>query len=186
MPRLITLLSGLLLLLWPPLVWLSISHPPLRGLLLPLALLFVLRWLALRRRKGALASAGKWLAAAAALLCLVSSLLQNERLLLWYPVAVNAILLLLFAASLFSRMPLVERLARVREPDLPPYAVVYTRRVTQVWCGFFIFNGSVALFTCLADSVYWWTLWNGVISYLLIGLLMACEWCIRQRMRAAR
>jgi uncharacterized membrane protein len=80
-------------------------------------------------------------------------------------------------------MPLVERLARLREPDLPPRAIRWTRRVTQIWCLFFIFNGSVALVTCLINNLLWWTWWNGLVSYLLMGLLMASEWLLRQRMR---
>jgi len=116
-------------------------------------------------------------------LCLASLLLRSQHLLLWYPLVVNASMLLLFGASLWSPMPLVERLARLREPDLPPRAVRYTRRVTQVWCGFFIFNGSVALLTCLLNDVTLWTLWNGCISYLLMGTLMGGEWLLRQRIR---
>ncbi|QGU88075.1 hypothetical protein [Erwinia sorbitola] len=180
------ILTGLLLVLWPFLVWFSLTHPQYRWLLPLMALLFVLRWLGLRHQVGAFAAAGKWLAVAGAGLCAASMLLRDHHLLLWYPVAVNAILLLLFASSLFSAMPLVERLARLREAELPPRAVAYTRRVTQVWCLFFLFNGGVALVTCLQNTLLWWTWWNGLISYLLIGLLMAGEWCVRQRIRASR
>ena len=79
-------------------------------------------------------------------------------------------------------MPLVERLARLRDPNLPPSGVRYTRVVTRVWCGFFIFNGSVALFTVLRGDMHLWTLWNGMIAYILMGTLMAGEWLVRQRM----
>ena len=58
----------------------------------------------------------------------------------------------------------------------------YTRRVTQIWCAFFIFNGSVALFTALHGDMAMWTAWNGMIAYLLMGLLMGSEWLIRRRM----
>ncbi len=109
--------------------------------------------------------------------------MRSQHLLLWYPVVVNLAMLLLFAASLWRAMPLVERLARLREPNLPPQAVRYTRRVTQVWCLFFIFNGGMALATCLIGNLHLWTLWNGGISYLLIGMLMGGEWLVRQRMR---
>lgn len=185
MKTLMRLLTGLLLVLWPLMVWYSLTHPQAHWLLPLLVLLFVLRWLALRQQSGAFAAAGKWLAVAGAALCAASLLLRDHHLLMWYPVAVNAILLLLFFGSLFSPMPLVERLARLREADLPPRAVAYTRRVTQVWCLFFILNGGVALATCLLNSLYWWTLWNGLISYLMIGLLMLGEWLLRQRMRRA-
>lgn len=78
-------------------------------------------------------------------------------------------------------MPMVERLARIREPQLSPAGVRYTRKVTKVWCGFFICNGAVALFTVLYVDLRLWTLWNGMLSYILMGTLMAGEWLVRQR-----
>ena len=65
---------------------------------------------------------------------------NNSGGLRFYPVAVNFTLLAIFGVSLLQGMPVVERLARLREPDLPPAAVLYTRRVTIVWCIFFIFR----------------------------------------------
>lgn len=57
----------------------------------------------------------------------------------------------------------------------------YTRRVTQIWCLFFIVNGSIALLTALYGDMALWTAWNGMIAYLLIGALMAGEWLVRRR-----
>ncbi|WP_245550190.1 hypothetical protein [Vreelandella jeotgali] len=37
-----------------------------------------------------------------------------------YPVAINAVMLTLFTTSLWQGPPIIERLARLREPDLPP------------------------------------------------------------------
>ncbi len=62
---------------------------------------------------------------------------NSESLLLFYPVLVNAVLLAAFAWSLFFPPPVIERLARLSEDDLPPSAIVYTRRVTYAWCFFF-------------------------------------------------
>ena len=177
------LLNGLALLAWPFLVWLAIVHPQWRGVIALLALLFALRIWSLRRAQGAMGRVMLLLALIGSALCLASLLLRTQHLLMWYPVAVNALLLLLFGSSLWTAMPLVERLARLREPDLPARAVRYTRRVTQVWCGFFSVNGSVALATCLINDVQLWTLWNGGISYLLMGMLMGGEWLLRQRIR---
>ncbi len=70
-----------------------------------------------------------------------------------------------------------------REGDLSPAAVRYTRRVTQVWCGFFIVNGGVSLWTCLHGNVHLWTLWNGMLSYVLMAALFAGEWVVRQRVK---
>ena len=58
----------------------------------------------------------------------------------WYPVAVNALMLAVFSGSLFAKQTVIERLARLQHPDLPPEGVLHTRRVTQIWCTFFIFN----------------------------------------------
>lgn len=91
-------------------------------------------------------------------------------------------MLAVFGGSLWSSMPIVERTARLREPVLPERAVRYTRRVTQIWCAFFILNGGVALFTALYGDMSLWTAWNGMISYLLMGTLMAGEWLTRQQM----
>lgn len=97
-----------------------------------------------------------------------------------YPVMVNASLLVLFGLSLFHPPTMVEKLARLQEPDLPPEGVRYTRRVTWVWCGFFIVNGSISLWTTLYGTDEQWALYNGLIAYGLIGALMAGEWCVRQ------
>lgn len=79
--------------------------------------------------------------------------------------------------------PIIERLARLAEPELPPQAVVYTRKVTQVWCVFFAVNGAISLATCLYGNMHLWVLYNGGLSYLLIGSLMGLEWIIRKRVQ---
>ena len=40
----------------------------------------------------------------------------------WYPVAVNALMLAVFGGSLFAKQTVIERLARLQHPDLPPEA----------------------------------------------------------------
>ncbi|WP_417360357.1 MULTISPECIES: hypothetical protein [Gammaproteobacteria] len=160
-------------------------------LLYPLVMALGLRWLepiwlallalgllALRWR---VASGAErvWLPLAA--LALGFSALSNSALgLKLYPVMVNLGLLLSFGATLWRGPSMIERLARLKEPDLPPSGVAYTRKVTWVWCGFFLANGAMALFTALLGSQQLWTLYNGVISYCLIGGLFAGEWCFRQ------
>ena len=59
----------------------------------------------------------------------------------------------------------------------------YTRTVTKVWLGFFVFNGAVALATALWASDAVWALYNGLIAYCLIGILGGAEWLVRRRVR---
>ena len=105
---------------------------------------------------------------------------SNELLTLrFYPVIVNAAMLSIFSASLLSPQSLIERLARIQHPDLPPEGVIYTRRVTQLWCAFFIVNGGIALTTALWSSFEVWSLYNGLIAYVLMGILLAGEYIVR-------
>jgi len=96
-----------------------------------------------------------------------------------YPVVVNALLLGAFGLSLIVGPPVVERMARLRHPDLPPQGVRYTRKVTIVWCLFFAANGSIAAALAFWGNWGWWTLYNGIISYVLMAALMLGEWCVR-------
>lgn len=120
---------------------------------------------------------------AAALLALAALLWRgNDPIwVLCYPVFMNALMLGLFAASLWNPPSAVERLARLRHPDLPPESVAYTRQVTRIWCGFFTANGGIAAWTAFAASREAWVLYNGLIAYLLMGALFAGEWLYRRR-----
>ncbi|HDG7845219.1 COG4648 family protein [Klebsiella quasipneumoniae] len=177
----VPLLTGILLLAWPFIIWFGLAHNSLQGLLPLMALMLFLRFRQTRRRAGALSVVTQIVAVAGMTLCIASYLLKTHQLLLFYPVVVNSVMLAVFGGSLWSTMPIIERLARLRETDLPERAVRYTRRVTQIWCAFFIINGGIALFTALYGDLSLWTAWNGMISYLLMGTLMAGEWLVRQR-----
>lgn len=98
-----------------------------------------------------------------------------------YPVCVNGLMLMLFGASLLRPPSMVERMARLWDPNLPDSAIGYTRRVTQLWCVFFALNGSVALVTAVAADLDVWALYNGVVSYVFMGLLFAGEYLVRRR-----
>jgi uncharacterized membrane protein len=114
---------------------------------------------------------------------------DSELLLRFYPSLVNLGLLVAFGATLARGPSMVEKFARLAEPDLPASGVRYTRRVTQLWCGFFVLNGAFSAYTALAWSRASWSLYNGVIAYGLIGALLAGEYVWRRVVvlpRAAR
>jgi len=101
----------------------------------------------------------------------------------FYPVLMNVLLLALFGASLLNPPSMVERIARLAEPDLPPEGQYYTHKVTVLWCAFFILNGVLSLATVLSGDEGLWLLYNGFISYILMGLLFAGEYLIRRRLK---
>lgn len=179
---LLKLATGAIVLAWPLLVGFGLAHNGLHWLLPLMALLLLIRLFQVRKQAGPMRGVLQAVALAGISLCAASALLKAHQLLLFYPVVVNAVMLAVFGGSLWSAMPLVERLARLREPNLPPAGIRYTRQVTRIWCLFFIVNGSIALFTALHGDMKLWTAWNGVIAYLLMGTLMAAEWLVRRRL----
>ena len=176
-------LQALLWLAYPLLIYFGLECFEPRYVALLLALTLLLR----RRRDAARLLAGLTRVDRAVLVALlalagITALTNSEMLLRLYPAAINLGLLLLFGVSLRSPPSMAERFARLSDPDLPPAGVRYTRRVTQLWCAFFVVNGSVAAFTALLASRATWALYNGLIAYLLIGALFAGEWLIRCRL----
>ena len=173
-----TFLLGVLTVAYPALVYYGASHFQARWLALLLVALALARALATRERY--------WLLAAFAALALAGlSALSNQLLpLKLYPVLVNSVLLVVFAASLRWPPSVIEKLARLSTPNLPDAAVAYTRRVTQVWCGFFILNGTIALITALYASAATWALYNGLIAYVLMACLFAVEYWVRKKVQA--
>ncbi len=101
-----------------------------------------------------------------------------------YPVFMSVTMLVAFAITLVRPPSMIERFARIVEPDLDERGVRYTRKVTYVWVGFFALNGLIALWTVQQGDLFYWGLYNGLVSYLLAGILFAVEFVVRQRVRA--
>ncbi|MBI2380637.1 MAG: hypothetical protein HYV16_07780 [Gammaproteobacteria bacterium] len=187
MRRALNLLLALLTLAYPAAVYFGLEHLRPRELGLMVCLLLAAR-LALglkgrgRELRG-LVGPATVLFTGLGSLSLGVWLTDNELLLRLYPALVNAGSLLVFALSLWRPPSLIERLARLTEPNLPPEGVAYTRRVTLAWCFFLAGNGLIAAWTALFASREAWALYNGAIAYGLMGLMLGGEWLIRRRVR---
>jgi len=174
------LLAAVLLvvsLAYPVVVYLALGHVSPRWIALLLVVLALARAWVTRE--------SFWLGAAALATVLAVASLLGDR---WgplklYPALVNLVMFGLFAMSLWRGPTVVERLARLRETNFPPAAIAYTRRVTQVWCGFFVVNGLIAVATALWASAAAWALYNGLLSYVAVGVLTGGEWLVRRRVR---
>ncbi|MDP8100213.1 hypothetical protein [Phocoenobacter atlanticus] len=116
-----------------------------------------------------------------AILLIIVGLTRSIETMYFYPILISGLMLVIFGGSLFSKQSIIERFARLKTPDLPQVAILYTRKVTQVWCGFFIINIAITLFFIWQKNETLWAIYTGVISYLLMGILMIGEWLIRQK-----
>lgn len=172
---LLQVLTALALIAYPVAVYLGLNYLPAGTIALVLCLLLVVR-LMLQKQKvktlvlpllvGISLTAGSFVA-------------KRSDWLLYYPVVMNLTMLALFSYSLYQGPSMIERLARLKEPDLPDEAIGYLKKVTLIWCGLFILNGSMAAYTAAFTSLATWTLYNGLIAYVLMGLLLGGEWLYR-------
>ncbi len=115
--------------------------------------------------------------------------LDNAVVLKFYPVLVNAGLLVFFGATLLRGPSLVFRLATLSDKRILHvadrfYVERYCNRVTLAWCAFFVCNGLVALWTVLLADERIWTLYNGLVAYVLIGIFFMLEYGIRKSKQA--
>ena len=104
-------------------------------------------------------------------------LIFNDPLYLkFYPVMMSVLVFSIFTMSLITPPSVIEIFARMhfKEQELPAHVVKYTRNLTKIWCVFFVLNGLVALYT-VKQSIEIWTLYNGLISYILMGVLFTGE-----------
>ncbi len=139
-----------------------------------------------RRGMDTLGPATIWISAGGIVLAGAGLLRGSAEAMLYYPTLVNLVLLIVFVHSLIYPPAVITRLARIREPDLPPAGVRYTRNVTVVWSVFFLLNGSASIFTAIWTTAETWTLYNGFIAYVLIGALFGGEWLVRARVMKDR
>lgn len=114
-------------------------------------------------------------------LCLVLLLFifQNELFLKAYPVLTNSLLALTFLLSLKST-PAIEHFARKMNVKMTKDKRAYCRKATLAWGVFLSINALISFATVFA-SIEVWTLYNGFISYILIGLMAASEFVARKR-----
>jgi uncharacterized membrane protein len=175
----------LLLPAYPLLVWIALAHWPVRAVALLALGVAALRFAAAREALAAAAEARGPLVAVV-VLCVAAAVTDWRPLLLAVPVVMSGFMAFLFGRSLYT-VPLVERFATPAHPELMGELAGYCRRVTQVWFGFLLANAALSLALALFAPLAMWALYTGLICYVLMGLLFAGEWIVRQgRLRAAR
>ena len=101
------------------------------------------------------------------------------ELLKLYPVLANFFIFMIFFVSLFKNETIIQKIARKCEKkELDNFTKKYTRNLTVVWTVFLGINVFLAIITAfMSDKI--WMIYNGFISYFLIGLIFIVEYIIR-------
>lgn len=177
MARLIKLLLTLFIVLYPICVYVGLQFFELRYLGLLLLVVVAGRFINQKSKTSFPALAMAIFGGMIALAVLIS---DQEIFLRIYPVCMSLVMLVLFGYSVINPPSIIENFARIRVAGpLPDYVIRYTRNVTLLWCGFFVLNAAVASYTVFASREIW-TLYNGLISYLLMGGLFIGELLYRK------
>jgi len=97
------------------------------------------------------------------------------------PVFIQLMLMYFFGRTLLNDQgpPFIERFVRLEFPEFPPGISEYCRQLTILWTCFFAFNVIMSSGLAFWANDWWWTLYNGLIIYLLIGGLMIGEYIYR-------
>jgi uncharacterized membrane protein len=163
-------------LLYPLIVYAALRTQQVRAVALFLGALLALRLLdAARRRDRQAASVVAAPVVAVGGVVALAGILNDGRLFLFVPVLVNLTLLVTFARTLGRGPSMIEALARLQYGTLAPGAEAYCRRVTVVWCAFFAANIAIISTLALTDRLSAWTLYTGLLAYVLMGVLFTVE-----------
>jgi uncharacterized membrane protein len=95
------------------------------------------------------------------------------------PFVVSLTFIAMFAFSL-SGTPLIERFARLQEPELSPAKITYCRNLTKFWVGVLAANSGLLLFASLCQSEALWAILVGPVSYGMLGMVFAIEYPLRK------
>ncbi|MEE9609268.1 MAG: hypothetical protein V3U03_16130 [Myxococcota bacterium] len=170
-----------LVLAYPALVYLALGVTSPRLVALGVLVLVVARGVIASRGRRVESAVGVRLplfVAGAAML--VTAAWNDPLALLATPALISFALLIVFAGSLGRRECIVESFARAQRRALSDHEIRYCRRVTVVWCAFFLLNGALALGLAVAATRTQWALYTGAVAYLLMGSLYAAEFVYRQ------
>ncbi len=176
----LTFLILILVLCYPFAIYFGVQYISPRYLALLIAIIFILRFMLLKASSAKKVGKIPFLIVGIGLvICILGVCLNSLWMMKLYPILISMLMLGVFGFSLLYPPTVIERLARITEPELPEEAIAYTRKVTIVWCLFFLFNISISLWTMLFASTKVWAFYNGFLFYILMGTLFGVEFIIR-------
>ena len=97
----------------------------------------------------------------------------------FYPTIINVAFLAFFALSLKGEA-IITKIAKMQNPALDTNGVLYTRKLTKIWCALFAFNALVGFALAFMENKIYWSVFCGIVAYCLVGALFAVELLYRR------
>jgi uncharacterized membrane protein len=100
-------------------------------------------------------------------------------MLLFYPVVASISIACVFFVSLKDKQPLLEKIAERMGEVINKHAQHYLYWLTFIWGILLVINGVIAAYTTFYLTLKQWALYNGFISYILLGSFFMIELIFR-------
>ncbi len=182
---LLTIVNAVLAVVYPVAIWWSLTHYSTRvvglvalGVVVPAMLLRAV-WPGGKKARREDVVAALRVPLVVMSLLLLGVVTNDPRFVFAMPVLVSLSLLAVFASSLRT-VPMIERFARMHDPELAPAKQRHCRQATIAWCVFFVINALVAGVLAFTGPVFVWAAYTGGIAYGLMGMLFAGEYIVRK------
>ncbi|MDR2619030.1 MAG: hypothetical protein LBC62_09185 [Treponema sp.] len=100
-----------------------------------------------------------------------------------YPALADLVYVTIMGTSLFIPPPLVSYFVTMFDKSLkdhldPAYLERYCRKATIIWCVFFFIDAIIAMITVIWTSELVWGIYNGGVTYVLMGMIFIGEYVI--------
>lgn len=115
------------------------------------------------------------------LLASLTLVFKNPLFLQQVPALISLFFFCSFSFTLFKPPPMVERFARLVQDDLTRDERSHCRVVTYIWVGFFLIHAVIIEMLTLVASFDAWTVYTGVLGYILMGIIFSGEYIVRKK-----
>ncbi len=97
------------------------------------------------------------------------------------PLLIQLMLMYFFGRTLLKGKgpSFIESFVRLEYPVFPPVISNYCRQLTILWTCFFAINAAMCVILAIWGTGFWWTVYNGIFIYLMMGVLFVGEYIYR-------
>ena len=124
-----------------------------------------------------------WNAIILGVIAVIVLITQSEMVLKFYPIAITLVFLVTFAVPLIKGKPIITRFAMMMDPAIEthPGRGILERcclGLNIAWCVHLVISLGINIAISFGSTLEVWTIYNAVISYLVMGLLIALQFLV--------
>ncbi len=123
----------------------------------------------------------RWLLAGLGLSLAAGSLTLGSSVSHWVPTVAFLFVAWGFGRTLIHPPPLIERMVRLQYSEIPPFLLVYLRRLTWLWCLSFLVMACISMTLTLSGAERAWLWFHGLGIYLIMLLMVVGEFLYRRQ-----